>query len=160
MNWCCAQWIDLGQEMADAKVLSLEKLLKKGIPRSTFSSIYRILEGVGNYCPCCGTSLSTTAPKQKEQVAPPPVSKVSPSIKCPPCRGTGKVGDGLNCMTCLGLGVLDKSNPSRAKYDPVYAEEINSKLEENNRRIVNVEKEIQKNPKPLRDDARPENWVR
>jgi hypothetical protein len=63
-------------------------------------------------------------------------------------------------MTCLGAGVLDRSNPSRAKFDPVYAEEQAEKMERTNRKIVEKESEIQKNPKPLREDAKPENWGR
>ena len=162
MNWCCQTWLDLGPELSELKVKSLDKLLKRGIPRSTFSPVFRIIEGMTNFCPLCGTKINTnaTAPvaeKVKEEVKP-FISKVPSTIKCPPCRGTGMVGDGLTCMTCLGEKVLGKDNPHRRQFDPSFAEEEAEKLEHNNRRIAKIEAEIQKNPKPLREDAKPHNW--
>lgn len=159
MQWCCAQWIDLGTELAEQKVLALDKLLKKGIPRSTFSTIYRTLEGIGNFCPFCGGKISTT-PQGKIETNPPPVakpvSKAAPTIKCPPCRGTGKVGEGLNCMTCLGEGVLDRSNPNRVSFDPVLAEELGEKLAKVDAQRSKVVKQEEVNPQRLREDATPE----
>lgn len=165
-NWCCQTWRDLGDELAIQKITSLDKLLKRGIPKSTFSPIYRILEGITNFCPLCGESLNApveSKPKKRENVqvkSEPIVSTVPDTIKCPPCKGTGRVGDGLNCMTCLGVGKLDKANPHRAEWDAQYAKELAEKMERNNQKIALIEKELKSNPKPLREDAKPENWAK
>lgn len=166
MNWCCCTWLDLCQELAEMKVAQLEKLLKRGIPRSTFSPVFRLIEGIGNFCPNCGTQIGTKLEENvgslpevpKKRVEPESVSKTPPLIKCPVCRGTGKVGDDLNCMICLGQGQLDKSNPHRANYDQAYSEELAEKMAENERKKEKIAEEIRKNPKPLREDAKPENW--
>jgi hypothetical protein len=164
MDWCCQTWRDLGEELAELKMSSLDKLVKRGIPRSTFSPVYRILEGLTTFCPLCGspisTQLSIKSEIKKENGVPslPKVSSVPATIKCPPCRGTGQVGAGLNCMTCLGTGVLDKSNPMRQKFDPKFAEELAEKMELLNSKILKKTAEIEKNPKPLREDAKPDNW--
>jgi len=163
-NWCCQTWIDLGPELAGMKVAALEKLLKRGIPKSTFSPIFRIIEGMTNFCPLCGTQIdmnvNVAVPKKEKTPVAPVVSTVPDSIKCPICRGTTKVGAGLNCMTCLGTGKLDKSNPHRKTFDSQYAEEEAEKMERNERARAKLEEEIRKNPKPLREDAKPENWAR
>lgn len=163
-GWCCQTWIDLSDELASAKLTALDKLIKRGIPKSTFSPIYRMLEGLATYCPLCGSRITKGVVTQNEvpvvgNPTTPAPKPLSPStVKCPPCRGSGHVSDGVNCMTCLGAGVLDKSNPNRATFDPVYAEELAGKMESVTQRIVVKESEIEKNPQPLREDARPENW--
>jgi hypothetical protein len=162
-HWCCETWKDLSPELAGLKVASLEKLMKRGIPKSTFSPVFRLIEGMTNYCPLCGTQInhSTHVSSQKQSVVIKPVeSKIPPTIKCPICRGTGKVGGDSNCMTCLGAGVLDKSNPHRKTFDADYAKEMADKMEEKDRERAKLEEELRKNPKPLRDDAKPENWAR
>lgn len=164
-NWCCQTWVDLGPELSGMKVAQLEKLLKRGIPRSTFSPIFRIIEGMVNFCPLCGSQIqqissSVPAPHKEHIVSKPIESNVPQNIKCPPCRGTGKVGDDLNCMTCFGTGLLDKTNPHRKQFDSKFAEEESARMEENERRKARIEAEIKKNPKPLREDAKPENWVK
>lgn len=163
-SWCCVAWRDLGIELAEQKTVALDKLLKRGIPRSTFSPIYRILEGIGNFCPLCGTSLNESvqaAPKKPEKVRlpEPPPSTVPDVIKCPPCRGTGQIS-GCNCLTCLGEGKLDKSNPMRAQFDANFRREQAEKMERVTNKIVDKSAEIEANPKPLREDAKPENWSR
>lgn len=172
MQWCCQTWVDLGQELSDEKRKSLQKLIAKGIPRSTFSPISRILESISNFCPMCGckiggstvtevvnqVSVTDSSAKPKNAPSKETVSASPPTIKCPPCRGKGTVSDGVNCMTCLGTGVLDKGNPHRRQYDPVFNAEFTEKMDKITSKIVEKEKEIEKNPQPLRDDAKPENW--
>lgn len=163
MDFCCVAWKDLGVELAEQKIVALDKLIKRGIPRSTFSPIYRILEGITNHCPMCGASLNgsvQSAPKKPEKVRlPEPLKSTVPdTIPCPPCKGTGQTGQDCNCMTCLGSGVLDKSNPMRSRFDGNFAKEQADKLERVTSKIVEKSSEIEANPQPLREDAKPENW--
>lgn len=162
LNFCCVAWADLGKELALQKEESLNKLIKRGIPRSTFSPIYRILEDITNFCPLCGSDLKKDS-KQKETKAtetkqdPVFISNTPVTIKCPPCKGSGTIS-GVNCLTCLGTGLLDKSNPMRGRFDPEFSKEQSEKLEFLTSKIVEKEVEIRANPKPLREDAKPENW--
>jgi len=162
MDWCCQVWLDLGKEMAEAKLVSLDKLIKKGIPRSTFAPIYRILEGIDHACPLCGCRLAVGGavpkPTPAAPIAPKTVSKVPATIPCPPCKGTGKVGDGISCSTCFGEGKLDKSNPFRKSFDKAFREELAGREVAINENIVKKNAEIEANPQPLRDDAKPEAW--
>jgi len=160
MNWCCQTWLDLGPELSELKVKSLDKLLKRGIPRSTFSPVFRLIEGMTNYCPLCGTRISSSEPllPVKKEAPKPPVSNTPPSIPCPICRGTGRVGGDANCMTCLGSGKLTKANPNRKSYDKEYAKELADQMDGKEEARAKLEKKLRDNPQPLRDDAKPENW--
>lgn len=159
-GWCCALWSELGKELSEIKTKQLNKLIKKGIPRSTFAQVFSVMNRIGAFCPVCGSKATNpsenVAQKQQETEPPKKISKVPPAVKCPPCRGTGLVGDGLNCMTCLGTGTLTIDNPNRSRYDGSFAEEQQAKMDAVTKKITEKESEIAKNPKPIREDATPE----
>lgn len=118
-KYCCCTWETLGTELADAKLLEIENLITdKGLPRSVFASVIKVLEKLQSYCPVCGSCLTEPVASTNSQiVATPIVSKakepVTKRVKCPRCNGKktfGKDDQGvtIRCMNCHGMGFVDQ----------------------------------------------------
>ncbi len=120
-KYCCCTWLDLSAELAESKAQELVDLIQtKGIPRSIFAPVYRVLENIANFCPVCGSSLkasvATTPVPQKGLVEPPnvPIKNLAPRI-CRACGGrktlgTDKNGVVIKCLTCHGEGIFNRDN--------------------------------------------------
>lgn len=119
-KYCCCTWETLGTELADAKLLEIEAMISdKGLPRSVFAPVIKVLEKLQNYCPVCGSNLSGVdiPPQTLIPVATPIVQKnkepITKRIKCPKCNGKksfGKDDQGIviRCMHCHGMGFVDQ----------------------------------------------------
>jgi RNA polymerase subunit RPABC4/transcription elongation factor Spt4 len=126
-KYCCCTWETLGVELADAKLAEIEALIAdKGLPKSVFASVFKVLDKLQNYCPVCGSNLSgcVEAPIVPSllPVATPIVHKApeptTRRAKCPKCNGRksfGKDDQGIviRCMHCHGMGFVDQRHVIR-----------------------------------------------
>lgn len=145
-KFCCVTWRELSLELASAKEHELSILIsEKGLPRSVFASVYKVLEGIANYCPNCGSALnSNLIPKLKEQhttaienvkkdLNQAPVSNVKRI--CKPCGGRkilgyDSKGTPINCMACHGEGLVESKHVAedpRAKFAQSKVDDIREK---------------------------------
>lgn len=138
---CCVTWQELSVELSVAKEGEINELINsKGLPRSMFASVLKVLTGMTNYCPSCGSVLNPELqPKlqQQHKVAIKEVAQAvqeSPTytakVKCAACAGRGILGIDrnkvkINCMKCHGSGELEakhiatdpKAKQAQAKVD-------------------------------------------
>jgi len=119
-KWCCQVWEELVSELHELKFAELDKLIQSGLPKSALSLVFKTLNRMNTYCPCCGSGLTEEAktvkpPRKVVTEVPSENKKPTSSIRCPNCKGAGNKGEDekgipYNCARCLGTGKLDSSN--------------------------------------------------
>lgn len=133
-KFCCVTYMELYPELAQIKSDEIDGLVKeKGIPRSVFAGVIKLVNGLGNYCPYCGTCLNpeltyvATKPANiVQQVMPVADNKpiVPVKVRCNACAGRGILGRDKNqvdirCMKCHGEGTFQSKHIAedpRAKF--------------------------------------------
>jgi len=112
MRACCETWKDLSIELAEAKASEIVELVtEKQLPKSIFSSVIKVLEGMFAYCPVCGSGLTEetkrgVCPPQRDDTPTPTPTTPLPARKeyvCPKCKG--RKGETI-CTECLSTGVI------------------------------------------------------
>lgn len=121
-KYCCVVWEALALELAETKRTELNQLVTdKGIPKSVFASVFKVLEGMLNACPVCRSPLKPELFANLKEQHRTSVEQVTnetnenPSYtvkgKCSRCGGQGilgidKNGVKIKCMACHGQGVF------------------------------------------------------
>ena len=117
-KFCCVTWESLAVELQGQKTEELDLLIAdKGLPRSVFAPVMKVLGAMTNFCPVCGSALTQEAQDSLKIIATPIVQRTpEPQTQrrtCPKCNGKrnfGKDSNGvvINCMNCHGLGFVDQ----------------------------------------------------
>ena len=159
---CCCMWLELSKEVIAKETAILDALIEKGTPRYALAVAYAQMANMGNYCPSCGGALSSEAIEKRETIVlveQPPVAPPKPPVvatrtvqnTCTKCKGTGytggEVGVGAKCMPCLGQGFYNNNNKPAPPLSP-----------EKQDALLGVSAKIEREKKPLREDAKKENW--
>lgn len=115
-SYCCVTWSELAPELIQAKSDEVESLIKdKGLPRSVFASVIRVLNSMDNYCPSCGSGLKAASRAINSApvlIPAPPVEEPKPTqVRCRGCAGKGILGVDENsiqikCASCHGDGYI------------------------------------------------------
>lgn len=118
-KFCCVQFKAIWPELVDLKKKELKKLEKRGIPRSTFASVYAILDAEITGCPICAQPKENPEPDKVIESHKPEEKQEKPEerpvpkdlqIKCVGCNGTGwhkgKPETKTKCARCKGSSRL------------------------------------------------------
>lgn len=124
-KFCCVTYQELAPELIQSKSNEIDSLVKeKGLPRSVFASVIKLLNTMTNYCPSCGECLSSEL-KQLKTITP--SVKINTEVEnertvvpnkvgiCRPCGGRGTMGVDsnnikINCMSCHGSGKFESKH--------------------------------------------------
>lgn len=155
MKDCCITWKEMSKEVSVTEVAKLDALVEKGTPRYALAVAYAQMASMGNYCPSCGFPVKegvAVRPKMDFTNPKPPVVETRTAQNtCAGCKGSGYTsgvaGVGAKHMPCLGLGFFNKDNTASR---PMSAEKQG--------KLISVTHKIEKEKKPLREDAKPENY--
>jgi len=113
-KYCCVTWRELSEELKETKENEIYLTISdKGIPKSVFASVLKVLNSMALYCPVCGSGL-TEETKKTERVNIPPRKAVAPSAPaptqvyttCTQCMGRPSA---VKCNTCLGTGKIKQA---------------------------------------------------
>jgi len=153
-KWCCVTWEALAPELRDMKEAEISQLIEdKGIPKSTFAQVFKILDGMTNCCAYCGGSSNEEAPtvQPTAKLRTPVTPKESrPTVFCAACAGTGKAGGDkrstIKCISCHGKGMRDGSNTMSEPLTGDKQDELDNTKEQVRQKPVNA-----KANKPAKD---------
>lgn len=144
-KFCCITWQELSTELHTAKDTEINNLmLTSSLPRSMFASVFKVLDGMANYCPVCGSVLNKAlTPVAKEQhrqaldTANKNINEMPTTEKrlCRACAGKGTLGKDANnveikCMSCHGQKYKDTRHVAedpKAKYAQSKVEDLREK---------------------------------
>lgn len=139
-KYCCCTWTELSLELITAKETEINDLIStKGLPRSIFASVLKVLDQMQNYCPVCGGQLRQVA--MPDSIKQPvktkntnPIAKIQKQ-RCNRCSGKGVLGhEGkdnylgssipIKCMNCHGEGWVDSRHIVEENQDEVEHEKV------------------------------------
>lgn len=122
-RYCCVTYRELAPELIQVKTNEIEGLIKeKGLPRSVFASVIRVLNNMTQYCPVCGSGIDApqvfkdfSAGDKRTDAPRTETVKTVDSAPCRQCGGRGILGKDSNgivikCIRCHGSGKMDNSN--------------------------------------------------
>ncbi len=142
-KYCCVTWGELAPELIAAKEAEINELISaKGLPRSVFASVFKVLNQMQNYCPVCGSGLSSEVIESQQVIAKPivkqtvkPNKSIVAKTKCVRCNGRGVLGHegkdnyigssiAIKCMNCFGEGYVSEKHTVRESADEVEHEQV------------------------------------